>query len=98
MLVYNVVVSCSLFFIFLTHLTLTMALFITMCIANMVIHYGEVEDNPDNSDLSGAEVFGEVMKEYWISIVGSFIASVFSIFVFGLCGFHTYLVSIGLTT
>ena len=68
-----------------------------MCIANMVIHYQELEDDPDFSD-SGSDIFGEVMKKYWASLIGSFIAVLFSIFVFGLCGFHTYLVQSALTT
>ena len=72
-------------------------LFTSMCIANMVIHYQELEDDPD-LDHSGSEIFGEVMKKYWASFIGSFIAVLFSIFVFGLCGFHTYLVQSALTT
>ena len=49
-----------------------------MCIANMVIHYGEVRDDPANANLNGGEVFGEVLAKYWISLVGSFIATVVS--------------------
>jgi len=73
-------------------------LFTTLCIANMVIHYGEVEENPENAHLSGPEVFHEVLKKYWASLLGAFIAVLFSIFVFSLCGFHTYLVQKALTT
>lgn len=69
-----------------------------MCLANIVIHYNEVRDNPDNEDLSGAEVFWEVFKQYWVSMLGAFIAVLFSIFVFALCGFHSYLVCKALTT
>ena len=69
-----------------------------MCIANMVIHYHELSDNPDYSDQSNFEIFGEVFKAYWVSMVGAFIAVLFSIFVFALCGFHTYLVGKALTT
>lgn len=77
-------------------MALTILLFTVMCIANMVIHYNEVSD--EEVHLSGPEVFGKVLSKYWISIVGAFIAILFSIFVFGLWGFHTYLVHIGLTT
>ena len=69
-----------------------------MCIANLVIHYNELSDNPENSDLSGTEIFWEVFQTYWVSMVGAFIAVLFSIFVFALCGFHTYLVFNALTT
>ena len=89
---------CSIFYLFIAHLTLTIVLFMTMCIANMTIHYQEVRDNPKNEDLSGSDVFYEVFAKYWASLIGSFFALVMSIFVFGLCGFHTYLVSKGLTT
>ena len=73
-------------------------MFATLCIANMVIEYQEVRDDPNNWDLSGADVFQEVLKKYWASFIGAFIATLFSIFVFGLCGFHTYLVNVALTT
>ena len=88
----------SLFYIFVLHLTLTIILFTTMCVANIVIHYNELSDNPENEDLSGAEVFWEVTKQYWVSMLGAFIAVLFSIFVFALCGFHSYLVCMALTT
>ena len=73
-------------------------LFISMTIANLAIHYEEVRDNPENEDLSGSDVFYEVFAKYWVSMLGSLIALVMSIFVFGLCGFHSYLVSVALTT
>ena len=82
----------SLFYIFVLHLTMTIILFSTLCIANLVLHFHEVRDNPDNEDLNGGEVFFKVFQKYWASMVGAFIAILFSIFVFGLCGFHTYLV------
>ena len=69
---------------------MTIVLFTTMCIANLVIHHGEVSEL--NPDLSGGEVTKQVFRKYWSSFVGAFIAIFFSIFVFGLCGFHTYLV------
>lgn len=65
-------------------------LLVCLCIANIVIEYDEVEQ--ENPDMSGTEVFGEVMSKYWWSLVATFIATLFSIFVFGLCGFHTYLI------
>lgn len=82
----------------MVHLTLTIILFTTLCVANVVIHYNEVSDNPENADLSGGEVYWEVTKKYWVSMVGAFIAVLFSLFVFALCGFHTYLVFTSLTT
>lgn len=48
--------------------------FTTLCIANLVIHYEEVELNPANSGMSGGDIFFEVFSKYWISLVGSFIA------------------------
>ena len=62
------------------------------------MHFHEVRDNPDNEDLDGGEVFFKVFQKYWASMVGAFIAILFSIFVFGLCGFHTYLIQKALTT
>lgn len=73
-------------------------LFTAMCIFNLVIHYHEVRDNPVNKDLSGADCFYEVFAKYWASLIGAFIAVIFSIFVFGLWGFHTYLINKNLTT
>ena len=69
-----------------------------MCICNIVIHYNEVSDSPDNDELESSEVFGKVFKKYWVSLVSGFIAVLFSIFVFALCGFHTFLVFKALTT
>ena len=80
------------FYIFVVHLTLTIALFTAMCISNLVLHSSDLADDPDLQVSNGAERFGEVLKEYWASFLGVIIAGVFSIFVFGLCGFHTYLV------
>ena len=82
----------SLFYIFVAHLTLTIALFTFMCIANLVLHSSDLAEDESLGITNGAERFGEVLKEYWASLIGVIIASVFSIFVFGLCGFHTYLV------
>ena len=79
-------------------LTLTICLFSTLCIANLLIHYNEVADDPVNKDLSGLEIFYEVLVRYWASLVGASIAALFSIFVFALFGFHTYLVQKALTT
>jgi len=88
----------SLFYTFVVHLTLMIIVFTTLCIANLVIHYDEVRENPVNVDLTGGDVFYEVFAKYWASMVGAFIAVLFSIFVFGLCGFHTYLINRNLTT
>ena len=82
----------SLFYIFVAHLTLTIALFTVMCIANLVLHSNDLAEDESLGITNGAERFGEVLKEYWASLIGVIIAGVFSIFVFGLCGFHTYLV------
>ena len=79
-------------------MALTIFIFTFLCLANMILHVKDVKDDPENEGMGGGEAFRETMKSYWISLVGSFIAVVFSIFVFGLCGFHTYLVHIGLTT
>lgn len=73
-------------------------LFTTLCIANLVIHYQEVSADPDNEDKSFISVTGKVLSKYWASFVGAFIAIIFSIFVFGLCGYHSFLVSTALTT
>ena len=73
-------------------------LFTTLCIANVVIHYNEISDDPSKQDLSGGEIFLRVFKTYWISFAGTFVAVLFSIFVFALCGFHTMLIFRGLTT
>ena len=80
------------------HLTLTIVLFTVMCIANLVLHSSDLADDESLGISNGAERFGEVLKEYWASLIGVIIAGVFSIFVFGLCGFHTYLVMKSLTT
>lgn len=86
------------FYIFISHLTLTIILLVIMCIANLVIDYEEIEEAEENKDMAGYEIFGETMRAYWWSFVAAFFAIVFSIFVFGLCGFHTYLISKALTT
>lgn len=57
-----------------------------------------MRDEPENHSLSGTDVFFEVFKKYWASLFGAFIATLFSIFVFGLCGYHTFLVNKALTT
>ena len=88
----------NLFYLFVAHLTITIIVFATMCIANLLIHYHEVRDNPENYFWSNGDVYFEVFKNYWVSIVGAFIAILFAFFVFGLCGFHTYLVCKGATT
>jgi len=54
-------------------------LFTTLCILNLVIHYNELRDEPDNIDMSGGEIFVEVLNKYWISIVGAFIAVLVSL-------------------
>ena len=77
---------------------MTIILLVIMCIANLVIDYNEIEAAEENVDMAGHEVFGETMKAYWWSFIAAFFAIVFSIFVFGLCGFHTYLISKALTT
>ena len=77
---------------------MTIAVFCTLCIANLVIHYHEVAEKPHNAKLSNLELFAKVSKKYWASEVGAFIAMLFSIFVFGLCGFHTFLVNRAVTT
>ena len=64
----------------------------------MVIHYQEVREDPANSELSGSDVFFETFKLYWSALLGSFIAILFSVFVFGLCGYHSFLVNKALTT
>lgn len=58
----------------MVNLTLTIIIFTTLCIANLVIHYDEVENEPKNAEMSGGEIFFEVFSKYWISLVGSFIA------------------------
>ena len=78
------------FYIFITHLTATIILLVAMCIANLYIEFEEISN--ENEDMSGPEIFGETLKKYWWSFIAAFIALVFSIFVFGLFGFHSYLV------
>ena len=63
-----------------------------MCISNLVLHSSDLAEDPNIKVSNGAERFGEVLKDYWASLIGVIIAGVFSIFVCGLCGFHTYLV------
>ena len=75
---------------------MTIILFLSLCIANIAVHYEEVEE--EQLHLKGHEVFGEVMAKYWSALLGAFIAFVFSIFVFGLFGYHTFLVNKALTT
>ena len=82
----------------MVHLTVTIILFTIMCIANLAMHFEEVQDDPANIGLNGGEIFYKVFSQYWASLIGGFIAVLFSIFVFGLCGFHTYLINRNLTT
>ena len=56
-------------------------------------HVDEWGIHPDSWD-----VWKVTLKEWWGSIVVAFIAVLFSIFVFALMGFHSYIISIGLTT
>ena len=86
------------FYIFISHLTLTILLLVIMCIANLVIDYAEIEASEDSVGLAGHEIFGETMASYWWSFLAALFCLIFSIFVFGLCGFHTYLISKSLTT
>ena len=96
MIMYVSLLLCSLFYIFITHLTATIILLVAMCIANLYIEFEEISS--ENEDMSGPEIFGETLKKYWWSFIAAFIALVFSIFVFGLFGFHSYLVQNALTT
>ena len=64
------------FYIFISHLTATIVLLVTMCICNLVIDYDYVK--ADNPDLDGPEVFGKTLETYWFSVVASFIATVVS--------------------
>lgn len=97
-LTFSMFLAISLFYIFVLHLTLTIVLFTTLCICNIVIHFNELRGNPENEALSNSEVFLEVVKTYWVSLVGALFATLFSLFVFALCGFHTFLVFKALTT
>lgn len=54
-------------------------LFTTLCILNLVIHYNELSDDPDNIDKSGGDIFVEVLNKYWISVIGAFIAVLVSL-------------------
>ena len=64
----------SLFYLFVGHLTCTIVVFTTMCIANMVIHYDEVANEPGNENKDGGEIFFEVFSKYWAALIGAFIA------------------------
>ena len=58
---------------------LTIILFTILCLLNVIIHHHDLQDDPENVDLGKGEILREVLKEYWISIVGSFIAVLVSI-------------------
>ena len=91
----------NLFFWFVFHLSLTIMLTTSLCILNVVIHYQETKAN-HYDELGATPDFGPTMwitlKEYWGSVVVAFIATLFSIFVFALFGFHSYIISLNLTT
>ena len=72
----------------------------TLCIANLVIHYQQVQETLllAEDTASVGSILKEVLKQFPMSLVIAVFATVFSIFVFALCGFHTYLVSLNLTT
>ena len=80
------------------HLTLVIALTTSLCILNVVIEFQETRANHSEEKLTNVEVWVLTFKEYWGSIVVAFVAVLFSIFVFALFGFHSYIISLNLTT
>ena len=72
-----------------------------LCILNVVIHYRDTK--ADHFEELGVhpkamDVWKITLKEYWGSVVVAFVAVLFSIFVFALFGFHSYIISLNLTT
>lgn len=64
----------SLFYTFVVLLTLTILLFTAMCVANLLIHFWEVEGDPGNVGLTTWGILRLVFRRYWVSLVGSLIA------------------------
>lgn len=88
------------FYWFVVSLALLIILYAYMCIANVLIHYQETfeEDLVANPETTWKEAFWDTLSRYWSSVLGAFVAFLFSIFIFALCGFHSYIVSRALTT
>ena len=76
----------NLFYWFVFHLTLMIVLITWLCGLNVLVHYRESED------------YGYTLKAHWPSVVVAAVAILFSTFVFALLGFHSYIISEGLTT
>ena len=78
-------------------------IFITtgLCIFNVILHYRDTKEAhlaEWGTHPPALDVWKETLKEWWGSIIVAFIAVLFSIFVFALMGFHSYIISINLTT
>jgi palmitoyltransferase ZDHHC9/14/18 len=93
----------SLFFAFITHLTFLIILMCSMCVANLVIHYKEEVDRfllsgHTEDEISKLGLVGQTFRDYWASAAVSIFAILFSIFVFALFGFHSFIAVYNLTT
>lgn len=71
-----------------------------LCVANYVLHYQDIHANYhiQGEVRSFSELFLETVHTFPASFVVALFAVLFSFFVFTLCGFHSFIVSINLTT
>lgn len=60
---------CSLFYWFISHLTITIIILTTMSILNLVIHYNETLALPENANKTPLDIFKITMSKYWASMV-----------------------------
>ena len=77
-----------------------MLIAIPMCILNVHLHFQETREAHKEEERfeSNWAVLRLTLWSYWGSILIAIYAIVFGIFVFGLTGFHTLIISENLTT
>ena len=88
------------FYAFVSHLAVMMLLTIVLSIMNVFVHFYETKEDHLEEEIfrSNGDIWKLTCQKYWGSIAIAFYALLFGVFVFGLCGFHTWIISLNLST
>jgi len=84
------------FYLFVFHLSLLIALLTCLCISNLWLHYADTKQR--NPELTVWQLTGMTVRRFPASVAVALVANVFSFFVFALLGFHSMIVGLALTT
>lgn len=90
----------NLFYWFIAHLTLLIIVATVICIANLVIHFHEIEAQLllAGEEVAISPILNQVLKHFPMSLIIALFTIVFSLFVLALFVFHSYLLCVNLTT